>query len=89
MNRDRIFRFGMMVWQTYGLSKEELSTHRQIEKSIFNALSRGSAAPSCLRSAAFRDWRLSVCGTSAREGWQTRMNDALRTYLREHPLKAA
>jgi uncharacterized protein (DUF4415 family) len=23
------------------------------------------------------------------EGWQTRMNDALRTYLREHPLKAA
>jgi hypothetical protein len=24
MNRDRIFRFGMMVWQTYGLSKEEL-----------------------------------------------------------------
>jgi len=24
MNRDRIFRFGMMIWQTYGLSKEEL-----------------------------------------------------------------
>jgi uncharacterized protein (DUF4415 family) len=23
------------------------------------------------------------------EGWQTRMNDALRTYLEEHPLKAA
>jgi uncharacterized protein (DUF4415 family) len=23
------------------------------------------------------------------EGWQTRMNDALRTYLKEHPLKAA
>lgn len=23
------------------------------------------------------------------EGWQTRMNDALRTYLTEHPLKAA
>ncbi len=23
------------------------------------------------------------------EGWQTRMNNALRTYLSEHPLKAA
>jgi uncharacterized protein (DUF4415 family) len=23
------------------------------------------------------------------DGWQTRMNDALRTYLKEHPLKAA
>ncbi|PTB20996.1 hypothetical protein C9I57_09735 [Trinickia symbiotica] len=23
------------------------------------------------------------------EGWQTRMNNALRTYLEEHPLKAA
>ncbi|WP_322061529.1 BrnA antitoxin family protein [Paraburkholderia sp. J63] len=23
------------------------------------------------------------------DGWQTRMNDALRTYLVEHPLKAA
>jgi uncharacterized protein (DUF4415 family) len=23
------------------------------------------------------------------EGWQTRMNDALRTYLKEHPLIAA
>ena len=23
------------------------------------------------------------------DGWQTRMNDALRTYLNEHPLKAA
>jgi uncharacterized protein (DUF4415 family) len=23
------------------------------------------------------------------EGWQTRMNDALRTYLREHPRKVA
>lgn len=23
------------------------------------------------------------------KGWQTRMNDALRTYLKEHPLKAA
>ncbi|WP_321940081.1 BrnA antitoxin family protein [Paraburkholderia sp. J8-2] len=23
------------------------------------------------------------------DGWQTRMNDALRTYLTEHPLKAA
>jgi uncharacterized protein (DUF4415 family) len=23
------------------------------------------------------------------EGWQTRMNDALRAYLKEHPLKAA
>ena len=23
------------------------------------------------------------------EGWQTRMNDALRIYLKEHPLKAA
>jgi uncharacterized protein (DUF4415 family) len=23
------------------------------------------------------------------EGWQTRMNDALRTFLKEHPLKAA
>ncbi|AXE97733.1 hypothetical protein CUJ88_04005 [Paraburkholderia hospita] len=22
-------------------------------------------------------------------GWQRRMNDALKTYLREHPLKAA
>lgn len=22
-------------------------------------------------------------------GWQTRMNDALKTYLKEHPLKAA
>ena len=23
------------------------------------------------------------------KGWQTRMNDALRTYLKEHPLKTA
>ncbi len=23
------------------------------------------------------------------EGWQTRMNNALRTYLKEHPLKTA
>lgn len=23
------------------------------------------------------------------KGWQTRMNEALRTYLKEHPLKAA
>ncbi len=23
------------------------------------------------------------------KGWQTRMNDALRTYLKEHPMKAA
>jgi uncharacterized protein (DUF4415 family) len=23
------------------------------------------------------------------DGWQTRMNDALRTYLREHPVKPA
>lgn len=26
---------------------------------------------------------------STGEGWQTRMNDALKTYLSEHPLRAA
>lgn len=26
---------------------------------------------------------------STGEGWQTRMNDALRTYLKEHPLEPA
>lgn len=26
---------------------------------------------------------------STGDGWQTRMNDALRTYLTEHPLRAA
>jgi uncharacterized protein (DUF4415 family) len=26
---------------------------------------------------------------STGDGWQTRMNDALRTYLKEHPLRAA
>jgi hypothetical protein len=24
MNRQRIFRFGLMVWQTYGFSREQL-----------------------------------------------------------------
>jgi uncharacterized protein (DUF4415 family) len=75
---------------TYELSAEEIKTMRPFPE--FMAERRMGRPPKEVRKEQVSvryDADLVAAFRATGDGWQTRMNNALRVYLSEHPLKTA